>query len=134
MTGGNAVRIKANCDRGAAICQPSAGKAAVRANRRPARSMALRAAANGTHGWVAPPSTVSSWPVMKAEASEARNMTTPIRSSGTCGRRLCWIDHAQRAGPELHDARHAVGLDVLEGGKQILHCLGADAPFQRPVD
>src|SRR5262249_38374584 len=35
---------------------------------------------------IAPPSTVSAWPVRNAEASEARNRTVPTRSSGTSGR------------------------------------------------
>src|SRR6516162_623183 len=49
-------------------------------------------------------------------------------------RRLRRIDYAQGAGAELHDARRAFGFDVLEGGEQVLHRLGADAPFQGAVN
>jgi type I restriction enzyme M protein len=39
---------------------------------------------------VTPPSTASVWPVMKPAASEVRNETTPIRSSGTPTRLTAW--------------------------------------------
>src|SRR5207245_1275477 len=42
------------------------------------------------HGYVAPPSTVSAWPVRKEAASEARKRAVPMRSSGPSGRGMHW--------------------------------------------
>ena len=41
-------------------------------------------------GCVAPPSTVTAWPVMKRDPSDARNSTMPSRSSGVSGRGMHW--------------------------------------------
>ena len=50
------------------------------------------------------------------------------------GRRLGGVEHAQRTRPELDQLRHAAGLHVAVGREQVLHGLGADAPFERAID
>src|SRR5262249_40866004 len=50
------------------------------------------------------------------------------------GGRLRRIEQAQWSRSELYELRHAAGLHVAVRREQVLHRLGADAPFERAVD
>src|SRR5262252_6622109 len=48
--------------------------------------------------------------------------------------RLRRVEQAQRPGPELHELRDAASLHVAVRREEVLHRLGADAPFECAVD